>query len=84
VILSPSNYNERSGLALVVPLTRQEKGYPFEVPLPSGLPIAGVVLADQLKSLDWRARKAEYVSALPEEVTKEITRRASVLLSIAG
>jgi len=60
------------------------KGYPFEVPLPAGLPLEGVALADQLKSLDWRARNAEYIGTLPEPVTKEIIRRASLLLAAAG
>ena len=84
VVLSPSNYNDRSGLALVVPLTKQVKGYPFEVSLPSGLSLKGVALADQLKSLDWRARNAEYIAALPEAITKEIIRRASLLLAPAA
>jgi mRNA interferase MazF len=60
------------------------KGYPFEVPLPASLPVKGVALADQLKSLDWRARNAEYIGTLPEAITKEIIRRASLLLSPAG
>jgi len=81
VVLSPSNYNDRSGLALVVPLTKQVKGYPFEVLLPHGLPLKGVALADQLKSLDWRARKAEYIGALPPAITREILRRVSLLLA---
>ncbi len=59
VVLSPAAYNKRSGLALVWPITSQVKGYPFEVALPHGLPIAGVILADHLKSVDWRARRAE-------------------------
>jgi len=84
VVLSPSNYNDRSGLALVVPLTKQVKGYPFEVTLPAGLSLKGVALADQLKSLDWRARNAEYIGALPEAITKEIIRRASLTLAPAG
>src|SRR5437660_9952142 len=57
LVLSPSAYNGRVGLALLCPITSQVKGYPFEVTLPHGLPITGVVLADEVKSLDWRARK---------------------------
>ena len=81
VILSSRIYNARAGLVLAVPITRQTKGYPFEVPLPAGLPISGVVLADQVKSLDWRARNAQLICALPDTAVAAILRRASVLLS---
>jgi mRNA interferase MazF len=47
LILSPASYNGRPGLALTCPITSQVKGYPFEVALPPGLPVSGVVLADQ-------------------------------------
>lgn len=80
VILSPSNYNGRAGLAVVVPITRQGKQYPFEVPLPAGLPVGGVVLADQIKSLDWRAREIKRIAALPSEVIAAVLQRAGLLL----
>ena len=60
LVLSPTIYNERSGLAVVCPVTRRSKGYPFEVPLPVEQKVSGVVLADHLKSADWRARRAEF------------------------
>jgi mRNA interferase MazF len=75
LVLSPSAYNGRVGLALLCPITSRIKGYPFEVPLPEGLPIAGVVGADQVKSLDWRARKANRIAIIPEEVVAEVLRR---------
>jgi len=81
VVLSPRIYNARTGLSIVVPVTRQVKGYPFEVELPPGLPVAGAVLADQMKSLDWRARRAQFICALPEPVIRDILRRAGILLS---
>ncbi|HEY4640704.1 MAG TPA: endoribonuclease MazF [Thermoanaerobaculia bacterium] len=81
VVLSPSRYNDRSGLALIVPITTHVKGYPFEVALPAGLRLTGAVLADHLKSLDWHARKAEYLGKLPEAILAEIIRRASLLLT---
>jgi len=56
VVLSPASYNDRAGLLLCCPTTTRIKGYPFEVKL-SGRP-ASVALADQVKSFDWRARKA--------------------------
>jgi mRNA interferase MazF len=84
LVLSPSAYNGRVGLALLCPITNQAKGYPFEVPLPEGLPVTGVVGADQVKSLDWRARKASYVCAVPEEVVAEVVMRLQTLLGEEG
>jgi mRNA interferase MazF len=84
VVLSPAKYNRKAGLAVFVPVTSQVKNYPFEVLIPHGLPVSGAVLADQLKSLDWRARKAERICSLPTEVVREIQQKASLLLSLAG
>ena len=81
VVLSPLTYNQRSGLIIVVPVTRQVKGYPFEVVLPPGLPVTGAVLSDQIKSVDWRARDARFLCLLPEVVVHEILQRAGVLLT---
>ena len=81
VVLSPRNYNERAGLFLVVPLTRQVKGYPFEVIIPAGLPVAGAILADQLKSLDWRVRDARFICSLPENIIAAVLARSAALLS---
>ena len=68
VVLSPAAYNAKVGLALVCPITSQVKGYPFEVAVPEGRPAAGVILADQVKSLDWRARRAQVVDRLAPDV----------------
>jgi len=57
LVISPKAYNAKIGLSFVCPITGQAKQYPFEVGIPSGLPVSGVVLADQLKSLDWRREK---------------------------
>ena len=84
LVLSPAAYNGRVGLALLCPITSQVKGYPFEVPLPAGLPVAGVVGADQVKSLDWRARKVARIGAVPEEVVAEVVRRLQTLLGEHG
>ncbi len=81
LVLSPSAYNGRVGLALFCPITSQVKGYPFEVPLPPGLPLAGVVGADQVKSLDWRARKITRIGPLPEEVVVQVVQRLQLLLA---
>jgi mRNA interferase MazF len=57
------------------------KGYPFEVLLPEGLPVAGAILSDQVKSLDWRVRKAELIYALPDKITSEVLEKLNILLS---
>ncbi len=69
VVLSPSAYNVRSGLIVCCPTTTRVKNYPFEVRL-SGEPVS-VVLADQVKSLDWRARRAKKKGrAFPAELAE--------------
>ena len=84
VVLSPAIYNSRSGLAVFAPITNQVKGYPFEVQIPPGLPVSGVVLADQLKSLDWHARKAHHIARIPSHVLREVLHKAALLLAPAG
>jgi mRNA interferase MazF len=78
VVLSPRAYNARVGLALFCPVTSKVKGYPFEVALPP--PVNGVVLADQVKSLDWRERKAELLARLSAETVEVLVQRLLVLL----
>jgi mRNA interferase MazF len=80
LVLSRRTYNGRVGLALVCPITSAVKGYPFEVMLPSGAEIKGVVLADQLKSLDWRARGAKKVGRAPAAVIAEVVAKIQALL----
>jgi len=80
VILSPATYNGKVGLAIACPITSQEKGYPFEGRIPPALPIAGVILADQVKSLDWRARQAELACTLPPETVETVLARLTTLL----
>src|SRR5277367_2765584 len=79
LVLSPAAYNRKVGLALFCPLTTQIKGYPFEVLLPVGLKAQGAILSDQLKSLDWRARRAELLCRLPADVTTEVLEKLSSL-----
>ena len=81
LVLSPVEYNSRVGLALMCPVTRLAKGYPFEVALPTDLDITGVILADQIKSLDWRARRTEIACKAPRSVTDEVLGKLSTLLS---
>jgi mRNA interferase MazF len=81
LVLSPSSYNSKVGLAILCPVTSQIKGYPFEVSIPSGSKLAGVVLADQVKNLDWRVRKAEFVCKMPRETTREVLDKLATLLT---
>jgi len=80
VVLSPAAYNRRVGLALLCPITNQVKGYPFEVPLPPGHGIGGVILADQVKNLDWRARNADIIARLPASVLADVLGKLLTLL----
>jgi len=80
VVLSPGGYNEKVGLAILCPITSQIKGYPFEVVIPSDLAISGAVLSDQVKSLDWRARKAELICKLPDNTIAEAVQKLGALL----
>jgi mRNA interferase MazF len=84
LVLSPSAYNGRVGLAVFCPITNQAKGYPFEVPIPAGSLVTGVVGADQVKSLDWRARKAALIGAVPQEVIAQVLQRLQTLLGEGG
>jgi mRNA interferase MazF len=81
VVLSPQSYNGKTGLALLCPVTSQIKGYPFEVLIPAALPIAGAVLSDQVKSLDWRAGNAELICTLPTDTISEVLQKLVTLLS---
>jgi mRNA interferase MazF len=81
VILSLGAYNGKVGLAVLCPVTSQVKGYPFEVLIPGGLPVTGAILADQVKSLDWRARNAELICTLPSGTVSEVLQKLGTLLS---
>jgi mRNA interferase MazF len=81
LVVSPEAYNRRVGLALLCPITSQAKGYPFEVRLPGGTDVSGVVLSDQVKSLDWRARRAEFLCAVPDAVVAETLGKLGALLA---
>jgi mRNA interferase MazF len=80
LVLSPESYNRKTGLAVLCPITRHVKGYPFEVVLPAGLPVTGAVLADQVKSLDWRARKATLLKKLPPAIVNTASDLLATLI----
>jgi mRNA interferase MazF len=81
VVLSPGAYNRKVGLAILCPITNQAKGYPFEVAIPPGLRVTGVILSDQVKSLDWKVRQAERIDRVPDETIVEVLLKLNTLLS---
>ena len=79
LVVSPALYNARSGLALMCAIGTEAKGYPFEVALPSGLPVVGVILADHLRSTDWKARNAEIAGRVPAAVVDDVLAKLKPL-----
>ena len=80
LVLSPKPYNQNAGLAIACPVTSQIKGYPFEVPVPAGCGLKGVILADHVKSLDWKARRAERIGRVAPSILNEVLARLAPLL----
>ena len=83
LVLSPKEYNGKVGLAIFCPITTQVKGYPFEVVIPAGLTVTGVVLSDHVKNLDWRSRRASFADRLPSALVAEVIGKLSALVSVA-
>ncbi len=81
IVMSPAAYNRKVGLALLCPITSQIKGYPFEVVIPEGMKVAGAILSDQVKNLDWKARKAEFACKLPDHIVEEVLSKLITLLA---
>ena len=82
LVLSPQSYNRKVGLAILCPLTTQVKGYPFEVRVPDGLKASGAILSDQVKSMDWRARKASLLCSLPDTTVRQVLNKLGTLLDV--
>lgn len=80
IVLSPAGYNRKVGLAIFCPVTTRIKGYPFEVVIPEGLKISGVILADQVKNFDWTVRKTKLITRLPISVTDEVSKKLKTLI----
>lgn len=83
IVLSPYNYNFQSKLALVCPVTSQEKGYPFEVKIPIGFKVKGVILADHIKSVDWDSRDSELIFKIPESIIEEVEKKFLTIIKKA-
>jgi mRNA interferase MazF len=80
IILSPAVYNGKSHLVILCPITSRSKGFPFEVALPSGLPVEGVVMSDQVKSMDWEFRRGRVVGRVPPEVLEDVLSKLATLI----
>ncbi len=80
LVISPVEYNIKVGLAIFCPITSKEKGYPFEVKVNAGDKIKGVILSDQVKSLDWKKRNAKYITSLDKKKVKDVIEKISLLI----
>jgi mRNA interferase MazF len=80
LVLSPARYNQLRGMMICCPMTSRIKGYPFEVVVSDDPPSA--VLADQLKSLDWRARKATHKGKAPPTALAEVQAKIRALIGL--
>lgn len=88
IILSPKEFNDKTGFALICPITNQKKGYPFEVDLPdsgvtvlNGYPVTGVILVDQVKSMDWKERNVLVLGTAPEEIVEDCLAKIATFLT---
>jgi mRNA interferase MazF len=82
LVVSPESYNRRVELALICPIPSRVKGFPFEVHIPAGNDVTGVVLADQITSVDWRARGIRLMDRLPVQFVETVTRQFAKLLPL--
>src|SRR5688500_6047073 len=80
LVLTHKRYNERVGLAIVCPVTSKSKGYVFEVVIPGGFAVNGVILSDHAKSSDWRRREMEFICRLPKEIVDALLAKLNALL----
>ena len=80
LILSPKIYNEKTSLCICVPITSKIKGYPFEIALTKGLEIQGVILSDQIKNMDFRAREVSFICTAPKNVLAKVQKNVQALL----
>lgn len=80
LVVSQKAYNEKTGFALFCPVKNKSKGYPFEVAIPEDSKVKGIILADQVKSLNWKTRNAEFICKLQNEKMSDVIARLSTLI----
>lgn len=81
IVVSPFAHNKAANLAIVCAITSQKKGYPFEVEIPAGMKVTGVILSDQVRTIEWSARRIDIVDSAPEECIDEVLENLSKLIS---
>jgi mRNA interferase MazF len=81
IVISSKEYNEKVGLALCCPITSKIKDYPFEVRIIIKNKIDGVILSDQIKSMDWKKREASYIASVSKETLNETVEKLSLLIN---
>lgn len=84
IVLSHTRYNEKTGLAVFCPITSRAKGYPFELALPGGLPVSGVVLCDHVRSQDWKERKWQPICKVPAAFVQDVMARTRTLFELSS
>jgi mRNA interferase MazF len=82
LVLTPAAFNAKTEFAVVCPITNQVKGYPFEVAIPRGQPVTGVVLVDQIKAVDWKSRTARHLGKCPASAMAEVQAKLRTLLGL--
>lgn len=80
IVLSPASYNGLTNLAIVCPVTNRVRGNPFEVAIPDGIAITGIILVDHIKSVDWKARYFKFADKVPENTLREVIQKIEILL----
>ena len=82
VVLSRSDYNRKTRLAVICPITTRAKGYPFEVSIPEDVEVKGVILVDQIRCVAWQERRAAFICQIPVQTIKEVWQKIELLLEI--
>ena len=82
IVLSHTRYNEKTGLAVFCPITSRAKGYPFELAVPAGLPVSGVVLCDHVRSQDWNERQWQPICKVPGDFVQAVLARTLTLFDL--